>query len=182
MECKITFTKARRTGAFTIIEVLIASSAAVVVAIGIASFTMFSARTFVAMGNYTDLNEADRIAIDKMSKDIRQAHSVTAMSSNSLTFNDVSNNSLQFTYNASAQQLQRISGGTNTTVLLSNCSSLTFSTYQHTLISNTFLCYNDGVTNNSRVIQVNWSCYRKIMGKNSTTENDESSEIVMRNH
>lgn len=181
MECKITFTKARATSAYTIVEVTIASAVALVVALAITSFTVFSTRTFVAMGNYTDLNEAGRVAIDKMSKDIRGARSVTAASATNLTFTDVNSNSLQFVYDQSLGQLERISGGT-TTILLTNCDSLKFATYQPIMISNSFLCYTDGVTNNIRVIQVNWSCYRDIYGKNSTTENDESAEIVMRNH
>lgn len=181
MECKTTFTKARKKAAFTITELMIASTVSLVVAIGIASFAIFSTRTFAEMGNYTDLSEKSRVAIDKMSKDIRGARSVTAFSATNLTFTDVNSNSLQFVYNSHLGELQRISGGT-TTVLLTNCSSVTFAEYQPIMISNTFLCYEDGVAANVRVIQVNWSCYRNIFGKNSTTENDESAEIVMRNH
>lgn len=177
MECRITST---RRSAFTIPEVLIATTLALMVGIGIAAFTVFSTRTFVAMGNYTDMNEQSRLALDKMSKDIRQARQLTSYSSTNLDFLDVNSNSLQFVYDENAQQLQRISCG-QTTVLLTNCDSLQFWAYQHTLISNTFLCYNAATTGSARVITVTWHCSRNILGK-ATSESDEGSEIVMRNH
>lgn len=178
MECRITST--RRRAGFTIPEVLIASTLALVIGIAIAAFTVFSTRTFVAMGNYTDMNEQSRLALDKMSKDIRQARELTSYSPTNLNFLDVNTNSLQFVYNGTARELQRISGG-QTTVLLTNCDSLQFWAYQHTLISNTFLCYNAATTNSARVITVSWHCSRNILGK-AMSESAEGSEIVMRNH
>ena len=147
----------------------------------IAAFSLFSSRTFVSMADYSDMNQDSRLALDKMSKDIRQARLLTSYSSTNLNFLDINSNSLQFVYNSHLGQLQRISGG-QTTILLSNCDALSFYAYQHTMKSNTFHCYKAAGATNARVIDFTWSCSRKILGKTATTENDQAAEIVMRNH
>ena len=175
-------TKPKQRAAFTIVEMMIAMGVATIVGVIAASFTIFSARSFVEMSDYSDMNQDSQLALDKMSKDIRQTKSLTGSTSNSLSFLDANGNALQFVYAPDKKTLSRISGGT-TTILLSNCNSLTFWTYQHTLVSNSFYCYAASVPANTRVIQVTWSCSRNILGNSkATTENIESAEIVMRNH
>jgi prepilin-type N-terminal cleavage/methylation domain-containing protein len=167
-----------RQSAFTLIEVMIASTLSVILAAIIAIFFFFSLRSFAAMTNYADMNTRSQMALDKMSKDIRQARGLTAYSINSLTFKDVNNNDLTFVYTNGL--LNRISGGVTTTYL-TNCDSLQFWIYQHTPISNTFECYVPADATSARVIQMTWHCSRKIMGTKSTTETVESSTISIRN-
>ena len=175
-------TTTKERAAFTLIEVMIATAVATIVGVIIAAFTVFSARSFASMANYTQMNQDSQLALDKMFKDIRQARQLTSYSSNSLTFLDVDSNSLQFVYSPVSNSLSRISSG-KTTVLLSNSNSLEFWAYQPILISNSFSCYTAAVTNNARVIQVTWTCSRGFLGnQHANTENSESAEIVMRNH
>lgn len=181
MECKITCINSRRRAAFTVLEVLIASGLAVVVGAALAAFTLFSSRTFVYMADYTDMNQSSQFALDEMSRQIRQAKELTSYSSNSLTFLDVTNGNLQFNYNSAARTLVQTDGGQSIT-LLTNCDSLQFSIYQHTMISNTFDCYAVSATNNTRVIEMNWTCSRDVFGRKAATETVETAEIVMRNH
>lgn len=181
MECKTTCIEIRRRGAFTLLEVLIASALAVVVGGAIAAFTLFSSRTFVYMADFTDMNQSSQFALDEMSRQIRQAKELTSYSSNSLTFLDATNGNLQFSYDPSARTLVQTSGGKDIT-LLTDCDSLQFAVYQHTMISNTFDCYSVSATNNTRVIQVDWTCSRDVYGKKAATETVETAEIVMRNH
>ena len=161
------------------IEVLIASAMSLVLATILAIFFFFSLRSFAAMTNYADMNTRSQLALDKMSKDIRQARSLTAYSTNSLTFLDVNNNSLQYVFTNGV--LNRINGGVTTTYL-TNCDSLQFWIFQHTPISNTFDCYSPSVVTDTRVIQMTWHCSRKIMGTKSTTESVESATLSLRNH
>lgn len=163
------------------LEVLIASGLAVVVGAALAAFTLFGTRTFAYMADYTDMNQSSQFALDEMSKQIRQAKELTSYSSSSLTFLDVTNGTLQFRFDPSAKTLVQTSGGNDIT-LLTGCDSLQFSIYQHTMISNTFDCYNISATNNTRVIRMNWTCSRDVFGKKAATETVETAEIVMRNH
>jgi prepilin-type N-terminal cleavage/methylation domain-containing protein len=183
MDCKITYISAREQAAFTLVELMVAMALSLLVATAVAMLAFFSSRSFVAMADYTDMNQRSRLALDKMSKDIRQARQLTFYSTDSLTFQDVNGNSLQFTYNAPGHpgELVRVSGG-QTNSYLTNCDSLTFTNYQHTVKSGTFDCYDPAYVTNTRVIQVTWICSHTILGIKATTEIVQSAQIVMRNH
>jgi prepilin-type N-terminal cleavage/methylation domain-containing protein len=167
-----------RQSAFTLIEVMIASTLSVMLAAIVAIFFFFSLRSFAVMTNYADMNTRSQMALDKMSKDIRQARSLISYTTNSLTFKDVNNNNLTFIY--TNRLLNRISGGVTTTYL-TNCDSLQFWIYQHTPISNTFDCYLPADASSARVIQMTWHCSRPIMGTKVTTETVESATLSIRN-
>ena len=170
-----------RQSAFTLIEVLIASAISLVLAGILAIFFSFSLRSFAAMTNYADMNQKSQLALDKMSKDIRQARSLTSYSTNSLTFLDVNNSPLIYTFDPGNGTLIRSNAGVVTTYL-TNCDSLQFWIYQHTPVSNTFDCYVPSVITNTRVIQMTWHCSRKILGTKATTETVESATLSLRNH
>jgi hypothetical protein len=139
------------------------------------------------MASYTDMNQQSQYALDKMLKEIRQVRKLTAYATNSvgsitsLTFQDANTNSLQFTYDPNSRQLSRVSGG-QTNTLLTDCDALQFWIYQHTMISNTFDCYDPGSVANTKVVQVTWNCSRNIMGEKATTDNVQSAKITIRNH
>lgn len=171
----------KRQSAFTLIEVLTASAISLVLAGILAVFFAFSLRSFAAMTNYADMNQKSELALDKMSKDIRQARSLTSYSTNSLTFLDVNNKALIYTFDPNKGTLIRSNSGVTTTYL-TNCDSLQFWVYQHTPISNTFDCYIPAGATNTRVIQITWHCSRKILGSKATTETVESATLSLRNH
>jgi len=180
MECKTTITSARGRAGFTLVELMTAAALGALGAAVIALLYVVCTRSFLGLNNYTALCQQSQLALDKMSKDIRQAHSLTAYATNSLTFLDVNGNALQYAFNPANGTLVRTSGGTNTTYL-TNCNSLQFFIFQHTAISNTFDCYLPAVVTNARVIQVTWSCAKKIMGTTANTENIESAQYTLRN-
>jgi prepilin-type N-terminal cleavage/methylation domain-containing protein len=181
MGCKSTSIKARGRAAFTLVEVMVASALALIVVSAIAMLSYFSTRSFMVMANYTTINEQSQLALDKMSKDIRQARRVTAYATNSLTFEDADGNSLRFTYDPNTRSLVRVSGG-NTVTYLTDCEALNFWIYQHTMISNTFDCYTPAAVTNARVVQVTWKCARSIRGIKSTTASVQSAKTTIRNH
>jgi len=170
----------RRQAAFTLIELMVASALSVVLATAIGTFALFSSRSFVVMTNYTEMNQRSQLALDKMSKDIRQARLLGYYSTNSLTFTNADGTPLRFTYSPGTRKLVRVSGG-KTNTLLSDCDSLQFWIYQHTMVSNSFDCYLPAVVTNARVIQVTWKNSRTVLGKKATTESVESSKITLRN-
>jgi len=180
MECKSMYIRDREQAAFTLVELMVASTLSLLLTTAIATFAFFSTRSFVAMANYTEVNQRSQLALDKMSKEIRQASQLTAFSTNSLTFANADGNPLSFTYTPNTRRLERVSEG-QTNTLLSDCDSLQFSIYQHTMKSNSFDCYDANVTD-ARVIQMNWKSSRDILGKKATTESVQSAKIVIRNH
>ena len=168
-------------GGFTLLEVMVASSIALIVLLVVVSLSWYSGRSFVAVANYVDLDQASQLALDKMSREIRQAHRVTDFSPTSLSLLDVGGNPLSFFYDPDARTLGRVSGGL-TNVLLTGCDFLQFAKYQHTAISNTFDAYDPAYVTNTRLIQVTWKCSRQIMGAKANTESVQSAKIALRNN
>lgn len=175
------FIRPGKRAGFTLVEMLITMAISLVIAAAIAVFYLYSSRSFMALNDYSDMNLASQLALDKMSKDIRQSKQVTAFTTNSVTLQDVNGNSLQFTYSPTARTLTRLSGG-KTTTYLTNCDSLQFAIYQATPTSNTFACVTPAYVTNARVIQVSWATSRQIRGRNATTESMASAQIALRNH
>src|SRR5262245_58119731 len=117
----------RRNSAFTLVELMVAIAVGMVVMAGVMSFLFFSSRSFIALGNYLDLDQRTQLALDKMSREIRQVHKLTSYASTNLTFEDA-DGPLSYTYNPTKQVLTRTKGGVTET-LLTGCDSLQFSIY-----------------------------------------------------
>src|SRR6266404_1959422 len=103
MVCKITSTKAvaalsrgpsplragfGHAGGFILAEAMVSIGVVSILMIAVCSFTMFSARSFASLFNYVDLDDANRIVMDQLSRDIRQSISVTNFSTTFLTLVD----------------------------------------------------------------------------------------------
>src|SRR5258706_3393292 len=101
MVCRIMFTRNMPKGqrAFTLMEVMVATGLAGIVATVIATLAVFTSRSFVAATNYTDMALLSRMALDNMSRTIRQCRQVTAYATNSITLLDASGNSIQYAFN-----------------------------------------------------------------------------------
>ena len=168
------------SAAFTLIEIMVASAIGLVALAVVGSLTWFSSRSFAAVANYVELDQASQFALDKMSREIRQAQQLTAFTATSLTFADVDHNPLSFIYDPETRTLVRVSGG-QTNTLLQGCDFLQFSKYQHTAISNTFDAYDPAYVTNTKLVQVTWTCSRKILGAKVNTESVQSAKIALRN-
>src|SRR5258706_8814559 len=141
MVCKITSTKAvaalsrgpspRRSagfghaGGFILAEAMVSIGVVSILMIAVCSFTMFSARSFASLFNYVDLDDANRIVMDQLSRDIRQSISVTNFSTTFLTLVDGDTNYLTYTYNPTQRKLYRTKNSLNK-VVLTECDSLKF--------------------------------------------------------
>ena len=56
----------------TLIELMVATALGAIVLSAVMALTIFSARSFAAVGNYVDLDVKSRNALDRMSQEIRQ--------------------------------------------------------------------------------------------------------------
>jgi predicted nucleotidyltransferase len=143
------------------------------------SFAFFTNRSFTSLTNYLDLDQKTEAALDKMSQQIRQVNSLSAYTSNSLTFVDYDGATLQYTYNSDSQTLRRTKSGVTDT-LLTGCTSLQFSIFQRTPCSNTFLPYSTATVTNTKIIELTWNCSRKIFGRSANNESMQSARVVIR--
>lgn len=180
MACRTTSTSGRRAG-FTLVEMLFAVAVGTLALAVVCSLMRYGALSFVAMANYVDLNQQSQQTLDRMTRAIRQTDLLISFTTNRIAFTNGDGSSLQFVYDKSAGKLRQVSGG-QTNTLLTGCDSLTFSMYQRTPISNSFLPYSTGSTTNAKVIELDWHCYRTILSAQANTESIQSAKVVIRNH
>src|SRR5689334_14317015 len=91
----------RSSRAFTLVEVMIATGLAGLLTAVLAMVAYFTSRSFVAATNYTDMPLLSRMALDNMSRNIRQCRHVTNYATNSITLLDANGNVVQYSFNPS---------------------------------------------------------------------------------
>lgn len=169
----------RRSEAYTLVEVMVASGIGVMVAGVLVALTVFTSRTFVGLGNYADLDKSSRLAVDILTEDVRQATALTSYATNQLVFQDVTGATFSYTWDPDAQTLTRVYNG-QSRLLLTSCSSLTFHISQRTP-SNDFAFWPATAVTNAKMIDVSWTCSRPILRQPVNTESVQTAKIAMRN-
>lgn len=161
----------------TLIEVLIALGIGALLLMAVASMTMFSSKSLAGLYNYVELCSANRLALDKMSREIRQAQRLSEFTTNKLTFVDFDGKQLVYQYVPAERVLKRSKDGIEE-ALLTECDHLTFTAFRRNTLKGTF---DQGTTNVvSKVINVNWTCSRTILGARVNSEPVQSAKIVVR--
>jgi hypothetical protein len=161
----------------TLVELLISLGIAGLLLIAVASMTMFSSKSLAGLFNYVELSSANRLALDKMTREIRQTQRLSGFTTNKLTFVDFDGKKLVYQYFPSDRVLMRSKDGVDES-LLTECDSLAFTAFQRNTLEGTF--DQSRATNDSKVINVNWTCSRTILGTRVNTEQVQSAKIVIR--
>lgn len=168
-----------RLGAFTLMEMLVATSIGSLILLVVAHLCFMSGRSFAAMYNYCSLDYASRQALDLMSKEIRQAHSLSNWTSASITLNDWDGTPLQYAWNAGPRTFVRVKNG-QTRTLLTECDYLNFEIFQRTPIGGTYDQFPTASPATCKLVQVTWICSRRILGARLNTESVQSAKFVIR--
>lgn len=166
--------------ALTLMELLVTTGIASIAFAAIASLSVYSARSFVAMGNYADLDQASRNALDLMSREIRQARALTNYSVTKLIFRDFDNEALTYEYKTANGTLVRKKGTGPERVLLEQCDFLKFNISQRNP-SNNFTFFPTTNISVAKLVDVSWRCSRQILGARVNTESVQTAKIVIRN-
>jgi prepilin-type N-terminal cleavage/methylation domain-containing protein len=178
--------------AMTLIEVLVAVAIGSVVLSIVAVLTVFGARSFVALGNYSALDQQSRQSIDQMTREIRQATAVLDCKTNATAcWLSVTNStaspaySVTYLWTAASQQLvsTKIPSG-ESSVLLTRCTNWTINLYQRTPIPNQTNAFFDttGDKSQCKLVNMTWKCSRVVGGtKLLNTETILTAQIVLRN-
>jgi Tfp pilus assembly protein PilW len=178
---KIILVSARkRHRGLTLVEAIVAVCISSIGLTALAAVAFYSARSFAAIGNYVDLDNASRKAVDIMTKEIRQTTALSGYQTNALTFTDNDGKPLQYIYNPARQELTRVKDGIST-VLLTGCDSLTFHMYQRTPQAGTNGFYAATDAAQCKLIDMKWRCSRSLLGKVANTETVQTAQVVLRN-
>lgn len=164
----------------TLVEVMIATAIGGIILAAAGSLMVYNARTLAALTNYADLDRYSRGAVDKLSQDIRQATNVVSFTSTELQLGaSRGRNNVTYTYAPGTRTLTRCEGG-NVEVLLYECDNLTFTVYGRNNVSNTWDQFVVTNAAGAKLIKLNWTCSRTILGQAVNTESVQTAKIVMR--
>lgn len=182
----------RRNYGMSLVEVMVASGVAALALMVVGTLAMFGLRSFVAMGNYTDLDARSRNALDLMSRDLRQAAAVgyttNDYSKTLLLTNTLGNRFLRYTWDADNRTLTAERSGQPESLYLGECDEWNVAFYQSTPAPNQPLAFLPA-TNAAggldlarcKLISLAWKCSRPLPGGQGKTETVQATEVVLRN-
>ncbi len=164
----------------TLVEVMIATAIGAMILAAAGSLMVYNARTLAALSNYADLDRFSRSAVDKLSQDIRQATQLISFTTTELEFNSSRGRSnITYTYYPDSKTLVRRQGRDRET-LLQECDALTFTVYGRNNVSNSWDQFVVTNAAGAKLIKLNWTCSRTILGQAVNTESVQTAKIVMR--
>lgn len=170
---------------FTLVEMLTSIALGLVLLVGAAILYINGNECFIAMANYQNLDAKSSTALDILSREVRSATAVTAyQAGQSITLTNATlGKSIKITYNSSAGTLILTETGQSAVTNLTGCDSWSFSVFSRVPnISATNITFY-AATNaaSTKLIQMNWTCSRTILGAKLITESVQTAQIVLRN-
>ncbi|MBI2947622.1 MAG: hypothetical protein HYY23_08240 [Verrucomicrobia bacterium] len=160
---------------------MVASAIASLVSMGLAALVVFSNRSFASMANYVDLDHRSRVALDTMSREIRQTNRLLEFTETGLTFEDFDGGTLKYVYDPAAKTLTRLKNGNpDSKPLLTECDYLKFSIFQRNPVGGTYNQYPTASADTCKLVQLHWECSRRIFGAKVNTESVQSAKVVIR--
>ncbi len=174
---------ARRRG-FTLVETMVALGLATLVLAYVMVVFVSGVTNFTGLGNYASLTGQSRLALDLMSRDIREATQIVGYQTSptkTLTLtNAFEGTAVTYTWDPTTGFLSCAKTGQPTRTLLAGCQAWDFSFYQRTP--------NDGWTfypttdlTQCKLINMSWKCARTVVGQRQNTENVTTAQVVLRN-
>jgi Tfp pilus assembly protein PilW len=150
------------------------------VAFAVVNIALFSGRSFAAYANYVELGDANRLAMDTITRDVRECNRVTAATTNSLTLEDSDGESIVYRHNNGQNTVTRTKGPGAPKVILSGCEGIRFRLLQRNPIDGKYDVYPTATPATAKVVDVAWNCSRQILGVKANTENVQTARIVIR--
>ena len=186
----------RRSGGWTLPELMVGVAIGALVMAAIAGFSLYSLRSFVALSNYADLDEKSRHTVDEMTRQIREATAVLDIKNTgntrwiSLTNSTpgATNKYVKYTWDTQTKVLYYERTGLGPIARLTECDNWEFKLYQRTPIPGTTNLFYPA-TNSSgaidftiaKLVDMKWHCTRDVLGKTMQTESIQTTKIVLRN-
>ena len=160
-------------------ETIIALGVLAIVMLTIASLSMFTARSFEALGNYSAMDQQSSFAMDTLGKDIRRAHGVASFDTNLLVLTNLDGTGVTNVWDPGTGLVTRNFQGV-TRDLLVGCDSFAFQMFQRNP-SNDMLFYPTADPAQVKFISVTWQCSRPVYGQHTNTESIQTAKFAIRN-
>lgn len=181
--------RARRTAAMTLLELLVAMGLGTLVLAVVLVLTVFAARTFIALGNYSNLDQQSRLGADNMTREMRQATAVVAWqqtaSARSLTLTNATQGyGVRYWWDSTSKNvMMRKSNEGADQLVLSGCERWDFALWQRTPQPNLTNVFYPALTPlQCKLVDMTWKCSRSVVStKLLNTETVQTAQIVLRN-
>lgn len=162
-----------------LMEAMFAIGITAILIAAICSIALFSGRSFAALFNYVDLDDSNRIAMDYLTRDVRQCNRFLAYATNTVIMEDFDGSFLYYYYSPSSRTLTRYKNGASK-VLLRECDRLNFSFGQRNSVEGSYDVYPAASADTAKLVNVSWSCSRSLFGNKENTESVQTARIVIR--
>jgi hypothetical protein len=175
--------RTRHTGfcsGFTAIEFLVALGIGFLSMTGAAALSVFTARSFAAIGDYIDLDSSSRNALDRMGQIVREADGVTEYDPHRVGLS-YRGGEVFFVYSTNLKTLRLIQTNGSSKVLLSDCKLLDFQVFQRNSVAGTydqFPAISD--LSVAKILEVSWICAREPSGTPFGADSVQSAKFVIR--
>jgi hypothetical protein len=172
----------RNLSGMALAEALVSMCIVMLILMAIVAFSMFSTRAFATMYNYVDLDDDNRIAMDTLTRDVRQAERVVDCTSSRLILEDSNGNIVGYIYDPDARTLTRTNSATAaaTKVILQECDRMLFKIGQRNTVAGGYDVYAAATPATAKVVNVSWLCSRTLFGRRENTESVQTARIVIR--
>jgi len=179
----------RNSSAWTLVEMMVAIAASMLIMGSIMTVMVFTMRSFRAIGNYGELNQSSRYALDLMNRDIRNAAGVSSYTTatngsiTAITLTNTDASTISYNWDPTATTVSYVyarGGSSVSKVLLTNCDAFAVSLYKRTPGANlTFVAATNA--SEAKIIYMDWKCSRLIGGSKQNTESVQTAQITLRN-
>ena len=188
------FSATTRTRGFTLVEFMVAMGISSLLLTAVALMGIYGSRAFAGMGNYSDLDNQSRNALDMISAELRECSAVLAFKTNlpvrSITLtNDQMQKIVKLEWDSDDRTLVMAVTGDEPRVMLKDCDRWDFRFFNRApkLTSTNFVFYP--ATNAAgaliparcKLIDMSWKCSRTVLGNPMNTESMQTAQIVLRN-
>jgi prepilin-type N-terminal cleavage/methylation domain-containing protein len=176
----------------TLVEMLVATGIGVILITIIVALTAYAERSFAVTSSHVELGSKSRKALDKLSRELRQATAVISCDTNLplkwfTVTNAVDGFALTLSWDADVKSLRLEKVGptpddNRSEKLLSNCERWDFTFCDRTpSVGPTEVSFNS-VSNlaDCKLIQMFWTCRQELIGQ-LETENVQEMQIALRN-
>ncbi len=174
------FQKVCRKAGFTFMEMMIATTIGLMAMAALGTLSLYTARSFLAMSNYSELSQQSRYALDLMTGEIRQANRLISGSSTEIVLEDWDGKTLTYYLNPDRNELIRDKEDEDPVVLLENCEEFTATLFQRNPMQGEYEQYPAATAWTCKLIQLDWRCAKSVMGDRVNSEVVQSAKIVIR--
>jgi prepilin-type N-terminal cleavage/methylation domain-containing protein len=165
---------------FSLLETMISTALFGVALAAVMAVYLYSTRSFAMLANYAQLDQDNRLALDKITRELRGAQTIVSNNANSITLEFPNSPNITYLFDASSRQLERVQAGLGRTVLLTNCDLLSFSVGQRNVTNGTFDNYPAPSGMPVKEIQFSWKTRVPNGVVDSTSESIQTAKIIVR--